>query len=66
MKLKLNGEAFELTSGTTVADLLSQMDLKVPRVAVERNRQVVPRATYSQVELQEGDEIEVVSFFGGG
>ena len=49
-----------------MADLLRELELEPGRVAVERNRGVVPRATHSATKLQAGDELEVVTFVGGG
>ncbi len=66
MKIRLNGKEMVVQEDWTVADLLASIKLETPRVAVEKNQDVVPRATYSATPLQEGDEIEVVSFFGGG
>ena len=65
MKLTVNGEPQEVPEETTVSALLSQLGLNGP-VAVERNAEVVPRATHQQVELEPGDVIEIVHFVGGG
>ena len=61
----LNGEArpFE---GQTVSDLLRELGLDSRQVAVERNREVVPRAEHGSTTLAEGDQLEVVTFVGGG
>jgi len=45
---------------------LRQLDLALPRVAVEHNRRVVPRAEHPAVRLNHGDTIEIVTFVGGG
>lgn len=66
MKLQLNGEDREIPDGWTVAELLADRGAQAPRVAVERNGWVVPRATYGSTRLEEGDSVEIVSFFGGG
>ena len=66
MKIIVNGEAREVEEGSTVAGLLTALDLPVPRVGVERNREVVSRDRYGQVRLEEGDRIEIVRFVGGG
>jgi sulfur carrier protein len=52
--------------GTTVAQLISELGLGDRRVAVERNRNVVPRAEHATTVLSEGDRLEVVTFVGGG
>lgn len=61
----LNGEARQ-TAAATVADLLQELDLHQTRVAVEKNGEIVPRSTYAQAPLAEGDRLEVVTFVGGG
>lgn len=66
LTIKLNGEERELSEGTTVSALLEELGLKPELLAVERNRDIVPKAAYPSTVLQEGDEVEVVSFVGGG
>lgn len=65
-KLTLNGEARELPGPLTVADLLAQLGHDPRRVAVEVNRDVVPRPRQSERSLLDGDEVEVVTLVGGG
>ena len=62
----VNGSARKLTDGTTVEDLLGELGLAGKRVAVERNREVVPRAQHPTTVLVDGDRLEVVTFVGGG
>ena len=62
----VNGESRRIAAGTTVAALLAELGLADRRVAVERNRQVVPRAEHAHVVLAAGDQLEVVTFVGGG
>ncbi len=62
----LNGDPRELGSGATVSSLLAELGLDSRQVAVERNREVVPRAKHGETVLAEGDRIEVVTFVGGG
>jgi thiamine biosynthesis protein ThiS len=66
MLVQVNGEPVEVPAGSTVASLLERVQAEVPRVAVERNRDIVPRATWSQCTLDDGDQIEIVTFVGGG
>jgi sulfur carrier protein len=66
VKLQVNGDPLEAPDGATIADLLAQLDIRVKHVAVERNRQVVPRAEHPTTSLVEGDELEVVTLVGGG
>jgi sulfur carrier protein len=55
-----------VNQGTTVATLIGELGLAGKPVAVERNREVVPRALHASTVLAEGDRIEVVTFVGGG
>jgi sulfur carrier protein len=64
--ITVNGEARQIAAGTTVADLLGALGLADRRVAVERNREIVPRATHPSVQLEPGDRLEIVTFVGGG
>jgi thiamine biosynthesis protein ThiS len=64
--VRVNGEAHEIAPGASVADLLSQLGLDRGRVAVERNRSVVPRSEHTETRLEEGDVLELVTFGGGG
>jgi thiamine biosynthesis protein ThiS len=66
MNLTVNGDPVEVPDGCTVAGLLAHMRIDAARVAVERNQDVVPRRTYSEARLAEGDRIEIVTFVGGG
>ncbi len=66
LRLRVNGEAVACAGGATLVDLLRQLDLDGRRVAVERNREVVPRAEHARCALADGDEIEIVAFVGGG
>ncbi|NVB41465.1 sulfur carrier protein ThiS [Pseudenhygromyxa sp. WMMC2535] len=62
----LNGEPRTTRDGQTVAELLAELDLDPRQVAVERNRDIVPRAEHGKTVLSEGDALEVVTFVGGG
>jgi sulfur carrier protein len=66
MKLLVNGRPVEVPDGTTVRALLDRMEVDAGRVAVERNQDVVPRRTWTEVGLADGDQIEIVTFVGGG
>lgn len=66
IEVTLNGESYTIASGSTVRDLVERLDLRGRRVAVERNREIVPRGAYDAVSLEAGDELEVVHFVGGG
>ena len=66
MQIKVNGEAREFAAPISVLALAEQLALNPAQVAVERNRAIVPRSAYAEVALAEGDEIEIVTFIGGG
>nr|MBI3613603.1 sulfur carrier protein ThiS [Nitrospirota bacterium] len=65
-QIQVNGEYREAKAGTTVADLLRQLDIKSERVAVEVNLEILDKGAFAQRSLQEGDRIEIISFIGGG
>jgi sulfur carrier protein len=64
--VELNGEPRALADGATVADLLALLQLDARYLAVERNRQVVPRAQHAATLLCDGDQLEIVTLVGGG
>ena len=66
MQISVNGETKSVSDGLTVAALLVHLGIATGRVAVELNRQIVPKATHAAVRLAEGDRVEIVSFVGGG
>jgi thiazole synthase len=66
LRLTVNGEMRTAPSGTTVTGLLAAMGIDPARVAVERNQDVVPRRTWAEAALTDGDRIEIVAFVGGG
>jgi sulfur carrier protein len=66
MRLMVNGKPVELPDGSTVSALLGAMAIEAARVAVERNQDVVPRRDWGAVKLSDGDQIEIVTFVGGG
>ncbi|MBL9066715.1 MAG: sulfur carrier protein ThiS [Sphingopyxis sp.] len=65
IKIILNGEQRQVREGS-VADLVASLGLDVKKVAVERNREIVPRSTLGEVALADGDALEIVHFVGGG
>lgn len=66
VKVLVNGENREIPEGTTVAELVRLLGLPEGRVAVERNREVIPRSLHETLRLNEGDRLELVRFVGGG
>lgn len=65
-KMRVNGKDIELKSSITLAGFLAAHNYRAELVAVERNGQIVPRTEFGAVVLQDGDELEIVSFVGGG
>ncbi len=66
MTIILNGDRVDVTGPLTLTALLAQLGVDPRRVAVEHNMNVVKRASYDSTQIQEGDQIEVVNFVGGG
>ncbi len=64
--IEVNGEARQVPAGATVADLLALLALAAPKVAVERNEEIVPRSAWATTALAPGDRLEIVHFIGGG
>jgi sulfur carrier protein len=66
VEIRLNGEPRDVGDDISIVDLLQNLGLGERRVAVERNRDIVPRDLYATTRLTAGDEVEVVQFVGGG
>jgi sulfur carrier protein len=66
MNIQVNGEGREIAAGSTVANLLGELGVTQPHVAVEVNLEVVPRAEHREAILNDGDRVEVVTLVGGG
>lgn len=66
MRIVLNGREQEIDSDATVADLIAASGLAGKRVAIEVNREIVPRSDYAARALRAEDRIEVVHAIGGG
>jgi thiamine biosynthesis protein ThiS len=66
MTLTINGEERAFTSLSTLADLVTQLGMKPDRVAIELNRELVPRDRWPATQLSDRDRLEIVHFVGGG
>ena len=66
MRLQINGEQKEFENGLSLAQLVERLAMKPDRVAIERNREIVPRAEWAETVLADGDRLEIVHFVGGG
>lgn len=64
--ITLNGERREIAPGTTLAGLVATLGGDPRGIAIERNREIVPKSLHADTVLEEGDELEVVQFVGGG
>ncbi|WP_443027899.1 sulfur carrier protein ThiS [Sphingomonas sp. SRS2] len=66
IQVRINGEHRRIIAGITIAQLAQELGLEPTKVAVERNLEVVPRSTLDQVLVEDGDDLEIVHFVGGG
>jgi thiamine biosynthesis protein ThiS len=66
MTIKLNGDPHDVPGPLTVSELLSHLQIDPRRVAVELNLTVLKRHLFETTTIQEGDEVEIVNFVGGG
>ena len=64
--ITVNGKEVTLTRPLSVADDLEQNNYKIKRIALEMNGDILPKYSYSDTMLKDGDRLEVVSFVGGG
>lgn len=66
ISITVNGEHKRVPAGLTIAALAESLGLVPAKLAVERNLEVVPRSTLDRVMIEDGDELEIVHFVGGG
>ncbi len=66
MKIQLNGETRDIPENSTAQMLVELLELQGKRLAMELNREIVPRSLYVDTLLHEGDQIEIVHAIGGG
>ena len=66
IEIRLNGEMLQIPSSLSILRLLDHFDLPKDRVAVERNRSIVPKPQWDKISVAQGDELEIVHFVGGG
>ena len=66
MKVKINGEPREIPDGFTVAALLDHLKMRSDRLAIERNLDILPRALWTETQVQPNDSFDIVHFVGGG
>ena len=66
MRITVNGEGLEIPDGASVADLVRNCQVEPKHIAIEINRSLVPRKTFAATPLNDGDQVEIVTFVGGG
>jgi len=66
LKIVVNGKPREAADGLTVAALIAELGITAPRVAVERNMDIVDRERFADTVLAENDQVEIIHFVGGG
>ena len=62
----INGESRQIPENLTLRELLRHLKLSEERVAIERNRQIIKREEWESVNVEAGDQLEIVHFVGGG
>jgi thiamine biosynthesis protein ThiS len=66
MTVTINGERREIPDGLNIIALLEHLGMSNGRVAIERNRDILPRARWQETQVESGDSFEIVHFVGGG
>jgi thiamine biosynthesis protein ThiS len=66
MRLRINGEDRDVADAATVAELVDSLGLGGRRLAIEKNREILPASLWSNERLAENDVLEIVHFVGGG
>ncbi len=66
MHIIINGEKKEFGKEITVSELLEQLNIDPRKIAVERNQHLIRRQNFPEAVLNEGDEVEIINFVGGG
>ncbi len=66
INVKINGDPHSLENALSLCDLLTKFEIEEDKVAVEHNLAIVPKSTFDQVMVDDGDNLEIVHFIGGG
>ncbi len=66
MNITINGENHQVSDAHTLSSLLVDLGFDIQKVAVEKNLEIVPKSTFDQARITEGDKLEIVHFIGGG
>ena len=65
-KIQLNGDVYELNTGTNLVELLKKLKIQKNKVAIEVNGEIVEKNKYTSIILVNEDKVEIVHFIGGG
>ena len=66
IRITLNGEPREIPEGSTIAELLDELQINNRYCAVERNQEIIPREQHAEAVVDPNDEVEIVTLVGGG
>ena len=66
MEITLNGEKYNLETGSNIVDLIEKLGLNIDKLAIERNLEIVHKSKFAMTIIKEGDKLELVHFIGGG
>jgi thiazole synthase len=66
LAIRVNGDAHRVSGDLSIAEMLQELGIDPSKVAVERNLEIVPRSTLGEVQVEDGDNFEIVHFVGGG
>ena len=66
INVTINGDTHSLDSDLNLNELLARFDIEQDKVAIEHNREIVPKSTFDRVTVTDGDNLEIVHFIGGG
>jgi len=66
INVTINGDPLRFDGTLGLCDLLAKLDIESDKVAIEHNREIVPKSTFDNVMIADGDTLEIVHFIGGG
>lgn len=66
IEIRVNGESRTVADGLTVEGLLRSLELEPKMIVVEHNGDILRKGSYAEVDVAEGDALELVHFVGGG
>lgn len=66
IKITLNGENYSTKNDQTISGLIAELNLDINKIAIEKNLEIILANDFSKTPILDGDQIEIVSFIGGG